>query len=169
MIIRCCFIYIFFVFLNRVSLDVTVKHFVGDSAVLQCSYTADRNKVHTVNWLFNDENVYQFSPGSPEIKNNRVESFPDEYVKGNYSIKIKKLEQTDEGGYTCLITPAYHHENIHLIIEPKGVPSVEEEKPKTTRQTNIQIIIICCIVISACGLFLFILCRRKICRVKGCY
>lgn len=68
--------------------------------------------------------VYEFSPvsNSPGLKVNiRAESFPDEYKNGNYSIKIKELEKTDAGEYSCFITPADHFENMKLIIEPKGL------------------------------------------------
>ncbi|XP_073669654.1 CD276 antigen-like [Paramisgurnus dabryanus] len=126
MVVRCCLIYISttLLLIDMVSLKVTVKNFVGESAILPCSYTEDKNQVDKVFWRHNDsKKVYEFSPGGlQEIKYDiRVESFPEEFVNGNYSIKIKNLEKNDEGEYNCFITPADHYENIHLIIKDKGL------------------------------------------------
>ncbi|KAI7789575.1 putative CD276 antigen-like [Triplophysa rosa] len=115
-----CLIYLFAVLLNKVSLEVSVTGYVGDPAVLPCSYTEDKNKVQEVSWKYDHKKiVYEFSPESPQsnMDSERFESFRDEYDSGNYSIKIKKLVITDKGVYTCIITPADYVANIKLIIK----------------------------------------------------
>nr|XP_055074615.1 CD276 antigen-like [Misgurnus anguillicaudatus] len=128
MIVRWFLIYVFVLLINskQVCLKVTVQYFVGDSAILNCSYSEDKKQVDKVFWRHNDsKKVYEFSPVniSQDVKSKsiRVESFPDEYKRGNYSIKIKELKTNDEGKYTCFITPADHYENMYLIIKAKGL------------------------------------------------
>ncbi|KAL0159839.1 hypothetical protein M9458_043564, partial [Cirrhinus mrigala] len=48
--------------------------------------------------------------------NNRAETFPDEYLRGNYSIKLNNLTHADAGKYTYFITPSDEHETVQLII-----------------------------------------------------
>ncbi|KAA0712412.1 hypothetical protein E1301_Tti023106 [Triplophysa tibetana] len=135
---------------HAVSLEVTFKTSVGESVILPCSYTEDKDQVNKVFWRHNDNiAVYEFSPvtNSPGSKVNiRAESFPKEYKNGNYSIKIKELKKADAGEYSCFITPADHYENMKLIVEPKGgeVKDEDEDKENTT---NIFAIIIGCIAI----------------------
>ncbi|XP_057184253.1 CD276 antigen-like isoform X1 [Triplophysa rosa] len=137
MIVGCLVIYLFAVLLNKVSMEVSVTGHIGENAVLDCSYKADKNKVHVVNWMYNHTHtVYEFSPGSSQSKpdNEKFESFPKEYADGIYSIKIKKLKQTDQGMYTCIITPADYYTNIQLIVEPKS----PHQSFKDTTETNIE-------------------------------
>lgn len=109
--------------LFSVSLQVSVTGHIGENAVLDCFYKADKNKVQTVSWMYNHTHtVYEFSPGSSQSKpDEKFESFPEMYADGTYSIKIKKLKQTDQGVYTCAITPADYFTNIQLIVDvPKS-------------------------------------------------
>lgn len=151
--------------INKFSLEVTVQYFVGESAILPCSYTEDKKQVDKVFWRHNaNKKVYEFSPGriSEEVKyDTRAESFPEEYERGNYSIKITKLEKTDEGAYSCFIIPAYHNENMHLIIKAEEKPSktlIEENQRTQMGITGITIANLI-IVILACCVLLFL--RKK--------
>lgn len=151
MVVRCCLTYIFVLLIYKVSLDVTVKNFVGESAILPCSYTEDKNQVDKVFWRHNDsKKVYEYiSRDSQELKyNNRVSSFHNEFDKGNYSIKIEKLEKNDTGLYSCLITPADHYENMYLIIKAKEEQSsIKDENQGTQRNRWIILGIVCLMTI----------------------
>lgn len=161
MVIRCCLTYIFVLLIYKVSLEVTVKNFVGESAILLCSYTEDINQVDTVFWRHNDsKKVYEFiSNGSQEVKyNDRVKSFPEPFKNGNYSIKIEKLEKNDEGEYTCFITPADHYENMYLIIKDKGKPSetLIEGENTPTKPWIIPVVVVVFLVIVLFCVFFFL-------------
>nr|XP_055074612.1 uncharacterized protein LOC129454127 [Misgurnus anguillicaudatus] len=174
---RWFLIYVFVLLINseQVSLNVTVQYFVGDSAILNCSYSEDINEVDTVFWRLNgSKKVYEFSPVniSQDVKSKsiRFESFPDEYKRGNYSIKIKELKTNDEGKYTCFIIPADHYEDMYLIIKAReGQTSIEDENQST--QTKPWLITtICCIVIviliSCCVCVFYIMRKKRLCMFK---
>ncbi len=86
-----------------VCLQVTVEAVIGGSVVLPCSFTKDDYKLQDidVSWRHNGSKiVYDIIPHStspvtqdPEYKN-RTETFPQEYLKGNVSIKLIKLNFT---------------------------------------------------------------------------
>lgn len=159
-----CLIYLFAVLLNKVSLEYTVKGFVGLPAVLNCSYTADKNKVHKVDWVYNHTyTVYAFSPGSLQNNpdNTKFQSIPEEHKDGIYSIEIKKVEKSDEGVYTCIITPADYYTNIQLIIEESHQENTDEGNKKTSERVTtvcvvvavlfVVILLIVCIKIAYVG------------------
>ncbi|XP_026112928.1 CD276 antigen homolog [Carassius auratus] len=96
---------------SEVSLQETVEGFIGGSAVLPCSTEEplNPNQNITVRWIHRDDNVYIIINGQvsverqdPEYKN-RVESFPEEYLRGNFSIKLNNLQHNDTGLYNCYI------------------------------------------------------------------
>uniref|UniRef100_A0A673KFI6 Ig-like domain-containing protein n=1 Tax=Sinocyclocheilus rhinocerous TaxID=307959 RepID=A0A673KFI6_9TELE len=106
---------VFTVCVISVSLQVTVEGFIGGSVVLLCSSTENDLKLQDINVHWRDKDrriVCDIVMGhySQEFQDqrykNRVETFPDEYLTGNVSIKLKNLEHTDAGKYTCLITPS---------------------------------------------------------------
>lgn len=48
---------------------------------------------------------------------NRVETFPEEYMKGNFSLKLNKLQYSDTGKYICYITKTHQNPSTQLFIE----------------------------------------------------
>uniref|UniRef100_A0A671SE31 Immunoglobulin domain-containing protein n=1 Tax=Sinocyclocheilus anshuiensis TaxID=1608454 RepID=A0A671SE31_9TELE len=56
-----------------------------------------------------DLNVYEIIKGKVSVEGqdpqykNRTESFPEEYMRGNFSIKLYNLQHTDAEEYTCYI------------------------------------------------------------------
>ncbi|XP_052395354.1 ICOS ligand [Carassius gibelio] len=120
-----CFICVFAVMINKVCLQVTVEAVVGGSVVLPC-FSAQHG--HTlqdidVSWRHNGSKIiFDIIPHSnapvtedSEYKN-RIETFPQEYLRGNFSIKLNHLQHTDAGKYICFITQSSEFQTVQLII-----------------------------------------------------
>ncbi len=105
--------------------------FIGGSAVLPCSSKKppltiqDLFKNYQVRWRNKyDLSVYDIINGkvfvegqNPEYKN-RAESFPEEYMRGNFSIKLNNLQHTDAGEYQCyIIIEESKDQTVELLIE----------------------------------------------------
>ncbi len=111
--------------LISVSLDVTVEAVIGGSVVLPCSSAEHDLKLQEVDvsWRHNgSKNVCDLIPHSnlletqdPRYKN-RTKTFPEEYERRNFSIKLSGLIHADAGKYICLITPSDEQETVELII-----------------------------------------------------
>ncbi|RXN20218.1 V-set domain-containing T-cell activation inhibitor 1-like protein [Labeo rohita] len=122
------FICVFAVLINKVCLQVTVEAVIGGSVVLPCSSTKPDLKLQDtdVHWRHNDSRiVYDIAKGQDSVMlqdqqyENRVKTFPDEYNKGNFSIKLINLTHTDAGEFICLITDSSdsNQETVQLIIK----------------------------------------------------
>lgn len=104
-------------------LQVIVEGKVGGSAVLPCSSIDNglKNEDITVYWRHNSsQNVYDIIEGKglvdPAYKN-RAETFPKEYMKGNFSLKLNNLQYNDAGNYICYITKAHQHPSTQLFVK----------------------------------------------------
>ncbi|KAI2644272.1 hypothetical protein H4Q32_031143 [Labeo rohita] len=126
----CCIICMFAMLINKVCLQVTVEAVIGGSVVLPCSSAKDDHKFQDtdVHWRHNDsEIVYDIIKGQVSVVlqdrqyKNRVETFPDEYERRNFSIMLINLIHTDAGEFSCFITHSSdsNQETVQLII--KGV------------------------------------------------
>ncbi|XP_050957634.1 CXADR-like membrane protein isoform X2 [Labeo rohita] len=120
----CCFICVFAVLIKNVSLQVTVQAVIGGSVVLPCS-SAELLKLQDidVSWRHNDSKIVcdiipcSTSPVTQDPENkNRVETFSQEYLKGNFSIKLNNLIHTDAGQYICYIKNSNELQTVKLII-----------------------------------------------------
>ncbi|KAK9967365.1 hypothetical protein ABG768_001768 [Culter alburnus] len=109
----CCFICVFAVLVNKVSLQETVEALIGGSVVLRCSSTEHDHKLQDidVSWRHNgSKNVFDIINGQDSLEQqhprykNRTETFPDEYLRGNFSIKLNNLTHDDAGKYICFIS-----------------------------------------------------------------
>uniref|UniRef100_A0A8C2BYS2 Ig-like domain-containing protein n=1 Tax=Cyprinus carpio TaxID=7962 RepID=A0A8C2BYS2_CYPCA len=99
-------------YLYILCLQVTIEAVIGGYVVLPCSSAKHDHKLQDidVSWRHNGSKiVFDIIPRSnspvtqdPEYKN-RVESFPQEYLRGNFSIKLNNLQHTDAGQYICYI------------------------------------------------------------------
>ncbi|KAL1251124.1 hypothetical protein QQF64_018920, partial [Cirrhinus molitorella] len=117
----CYFICVFAVLINKVCLQVTIEAVVGGSVVLPCS--SSKPQEIDVSWRHNDSNIVcdiipnSTSPVTQDPENkNRVETFPQEYLKGNFSIKLNNLQHTDAGQYICYIKNSDEYQTVKLII-----------------------------------------------------
>ncbi len=107
------------------SLQVTVESVIGGFVVLPCSSAEHGLKLQDVevSWRHNgSKNVCDLIPHSNSIETqdpryrNRAETFPEEYERRNFSIKLSGLTRADAGNYICLITPSDEQETVELII-----------------------------------------------------
>ncbi|KAL0153356.1 hypothetical protein M9458_051352, partial [Cirrhinus mrigala] len=101
---------------------VTVEAVIGGSVVLLCSST-EHDQDTAVHWRHNcSKIVYDIIKGKDSVEKqeqqykNRAETFPDEYERGNFSIKLNNLTHADAGRYSCYITPSDEQKKIQLII-----------------------------------------------------
>uniref|UniRef100_A0A8C1TR41 Ig-like domain-containing protein n=1 Tax=Cyprinus carpio TaxID=7962 RepID=A0A8C1TR41_CYPCA len=123
MIICIYFICVFTLLINKVSLQVTGD--IGGSVLLPCSSAEPDLKPQDINvhWRHNGSKIvydivkahYSLELQDQRYKN-RVETFLDEYLKGNFSIKLNNLQHTDAGTYSCIITPSSERLTVQLII-----------------------------------------------------
>ncbi|XP_073718175.1 polymeric immunoglobulin receptor-like [Misgurnus anguillicaudatus] len=111
-----------------------IEGVVGESVVLLCCYNGIKG--NSVHWR-DDKGmkVCDINNGTaivgPEYQG-RVECFPNEYKNGNCSIKLKYLQSSDAGEYSCLITgSSQHFETYKLSIREKPEES-EPTEPKLT-------------------------------------
>uniref|UniRef100_A0AAR2L6B5 Ig-like domain-containing protein n=1 Tax=Pygocentrus nattereri TaxID=42514 RepID=A0AAR2L6B5_PYGNA len=121
--LRCCLPLVFLLLMQKVSL-LEIEGFVGDTVILPCliSGKALPNKV-TVFWRFRDSStVYNIVDSRASLDEQdapftgRVDSFPDEWIKGNFSIKLSAVKKTDGGMYTCFIPEVNIQTTVYLIV-----------------------------------------------------
>lgn len=108
-----------------VSLRVTIEAVFGGSVVLPCLSTEDDLELQDTNvhWRHNGSKiVYDIVKGKdsvgkqdPEYKK-RATTFPAEYERRNFSIKLNNLSHDDTGTYRCLITPSDEQVTVVLSI-----------------------------------------------------
>ncbi|KAL1251110.1 hypothetical protein QQF64_018906, partial [Cirrhinus molitorella] len=94
-------------------LDITVVGFTGGSVILPCSSVEHDLKPQDINVAWRDkdsEAVYDLINGEAFLEQqfqwykNRTQTFPDEYRRGNFSVKLINLTHTDAGEFNCFIT-----------------------------------------------------------------
>lgn len=178
MITRFYFISVSALLIHKVSLQVTGD--IGGSVVLPCS-SDEPGQDTEVHWRQNGSKiVYDIIKGKRSVEQqeprykNRVETFPEGYERGNFSIKLNNLQLIDGGRYTCLISHSSEYQTVELIIkEPtseNGTKSAATDNvPKLTteeRETDVvapstliwvSIIVVLLVMIIVC----FIIGYRK--------
>ncbi|KAI2646985.1 ICOS ligand [Labeo rohita] len=114
-----CFIIVFAVQINKVCLQVTVEAVIGGSVVLPCSSAESKLELKEMFVFWRDKDsriIYDLNEGTDSLKSqdprykNRVQTFPDEYKRGNFSIKLIHLTHADAGQFNCYITPSDEQE-----------------------------------------------------------
>ncbi|TRZ03832.1 hypothetical protein DNTS_012482 [Danionella cerebrum] len=109
----------------EVSPQVIVEGILGESVILPCLSTDKDHKLQNIEVKWRDSNgerVYNIIKGRESVVSqdlryrNRVKSFSDEYLKGNFSIELTNLTLTDAGDFICYITHAFEHPSVRLNI-----------------------------------------------------
>uniref|UniRef100_A0A8C1LQJ5 Ig-like domain-containing protein n=1 Tax=Cyprinus carpio TaxID=7962 RepID=A0A8C1LQJ5_CYPCA len=130
--------------LRLLSLDVTLVGFTGSSVVLPCSSAERDLKLQDINvfWRHNgSETIYDLISGKDLVAGqnsrykNRAQTFPDEYLRGNFSIKLINLTHADAGEFVCLITHSSDskQETIHTSVQIKNTGECCFFPPRQTR------------------------------------
>ncbi|XP_026091950.1 CD276 antigen homolog isoform X2 [Carassius auratus] len=130
MIFSFCFSCVFALLVNKVCLQVTVEGFIGGSVVLPCSSAQHDLKPRDIEvyWVYSARtNVFDIIKGKeseagqdPRYKN-RAKTFPAEYLRGNFSLKLINLTETDAGKYTCFIQHSSESNTVELILKESTV------------------------------------------------
>uniref|UniRef100_A0A8C1MAF1 Ig-like domain-containing protein n=1 Tax=Cyprinus carpio TaxID=7962 RepID=A0A8C1MAF1_CYPCA len=147
-ILVCCFICVLAVLINKVCLQVTLEAFIGGSVVLPCSSTKLQDI--DVSWRHNGSKiVFDIIPHStspvtqdPEYKN-RIETFPQEYLKGNFSIKLNNLQHTDAGQYICYIKNSDEYQTVKLIINVSTEQGNQGETDHEGMGPSLSLLVVC--------------------------
>ncbi|KAL7834074.1 hypothetical protein AOLI_G00290340 [Acnodon oligacanthus] len=126
--VRCCLPLVFLLLIQKVSLQ-DVQAVVGDAVILPCSNgdEALRDKV-TVFWRFQDTtNVYDIIKSTASLEEqaasykSRVESFPAEWTKGNFSIELSDVRKADGGMYICFLPTINTQTKVQLTVKDRPV------------------------------------------------
>ncbi|XP_050960348.1 CD276 antigen homolog [Labeo rohita] len=143
MIISFCFC-VFAVLINKVCLQITVEAVIDGSVVLPCSSTQHDRKLQDINvhWRHNNrEIVYDIISGKDSVElqvqryKSRAKTFPDAYLRGNFSLELINLQHADAGKYTCLISHSSEHSSVKLIVNESTTEN-ETKSPKTEYGTK---------------------------------
>ncbi|XP_037390555.1 CD276 antigen-like isoform X2 [Pygocentrus nattereri] len=125
---KCCLPLVFLLLIQKVSLQ-DVQAFVGDTVILPCSnsHEALLGKV-SVFWRFGDNiTMYDITDSSVNFDEqatsykNRVDSFPAEWTKGNFSIKLRDVRKSDGGTYTCFLPNVNAKNKVQLTVKDRPV------------------------------------------------
>ncbi len=110
---KCQTVFLQLTFVISVCLQVTLEAVIGGSVVLPCSSTEHNLELQDISvlWRHNgSETVYDLIMGKDSVAEqnprykDRAETFPDEFLRGNFSIKLIHLQHTDAGEFICFIT-----------------------------------------------------------------
>ncbi|XP_051550524.1 V-set domain-containing T-cell activation inhibitor 1-like [Myxocyprinus asiaticus] len=139
--IRHCSSFLLFMLVVEGSLQDKVEGYFGGSAVLPCSSNEDKHTIEEieVHWRHNESlNVFDIIKGKDSLVGqkseykNRAETFPQEYVKGNFSLRLKNLTSTDAGKYSCYITEESDIQGVELLIKERLVKEKRNQGTQTS-------------------------------------
>lgn len=106
-------------------MEKTVQVLIGDSTVFPCR-SPRQPTIFTAYWRYNDsKNVYDIQDGVESTKEqdpaykSRTGGFPAEYSKGNFSLKLRKLQKIDAGSYCCFL-PEFSSHQTCTVLQVKG-------------------------------------------------
>ncbi|XP_044043582.1 CD276 antigen homolog [Siniperca chuatsi] len=116
--------------MKTVTCQVNVVGFIGDTVLLPCFYSdvSALKDPFSVFWRDKDNsNVLDIKDNAPDISaqgakfKNRVSSFQELYKKGNFSITVKNVQQSDSGTYECHIRSVDFEQRVSLSVSGKRV------------------------------------------------
>ncbi|KAA0712397.1 hypothetical protein E1301_Tti018225 [Triplophysa tibetana] len=124
----CCYIYAMLVniwTIDKVYSRVTIDGVIGGSVLLPCASKKHEQNLQDINvlWRYNaNMNVFTILKGKGSVEHqepkykNKTEFFPDEFLKGIFSIQLNNLVHTDAGEYDCYIVNSGEHVKVWLLI-----------------------------------------------------
>ncbi|XP_039998388.1 CD276 antigen homolog isoform X2 [Xiphias gladius] len=115
-------------YVNAASSEFNIRGFVGEEVLLPCVYRGDDplpEKV-SVYWRDKDDNsvldiITPNVTSQSQIFRDRASSFPHLYQKGNFSIVLRSLRQSDSGPYDCHIPKLELKQRVRLTVAGKRV------------------------------------------------
>ncbi|XP_021329211.1 V-set domain-containing T-cell activation inhibitor 1 [Danio rerio] len=153
--------------MRQVCSQASVEGFIGGTAVLPCSSEQRQLTVQdiTVRWRHNGLDVLEIIDGTvakaqdPAYRN-RAQSIPEQYKNGNFSIKLRDLQDRDSGKYTCYIIQDSIIRNVKLNIEARTSRQIGNQGTKPSPDIPVMIFSILCggfafsLANSATGIFI---------------
>lgn len=128
---RVILLWIFLVYKeNTVICQVLVQGFIGDSVLLPCIYNKGETlqKEVSVFWRDKDDSiVLDISKNRPDPSTqnqkfrNRVTSFPHLFTKGNFSVLLEDVQQSDGSLFDCHIPSEDFQQRLVLNVSGKRV------------------------------------------------
>ncbi|XP_059495460.1 butyrophilin subfamily 1 member A1-like [Stegostoma tigrinum] len=106
--------------------DYPITVSVGEDVVLDCQVVPDISlDTLEVRWFISNSasqvHLYTGGQDRPDVQDKgyqgRTELFKDELPRGNASLKLKKIEVSDEGIYTCFIKSKTHHDQAVIALK----------------------------------------------------
>ncbi|CAK6979693.1 programmed cell death 1 ligand 1-like isoform X1 [Scomber scombrus] len=158
-------LWIFLVYsLNSGSCQTKVQAYIKDDVLLPCIYNSTPPASFSIYWRDKSNNKVLDIINNVEQQTqdenfkDRVRSFPDQYMKGNFSIILRDVKQDDAGGYECNIRIGYgskHRVRLNVTGErPKAAttPSKPAGGAAAVTPTSIQLLLLSLLLIHSAGL-----------------
>ncbi|XP_078422660.1 butyrophilin subfamily 1 member A1-like isoform X2 [Cetorhinus maximus] len=120
---------------------------VDEDVVLECQLVPDISLDNLeIRWfkLDSDSPVHLYTDGQdrPDVQDKayqgRTELFKDEFLRGNASLKLKRIKTSDEGSYTCFVDSKTYRDEAVINLKVEGFGHrpwvhLEENKKKGLR------------------------------------
>ncbi|XP_076851988.1 V-set domain-containing T-cell activation inhibitor 1-like isoform X4 [Brachyhypopomus gauderio] len=126
---RNCFYFMFLWLIHRASLkNIPVVAVVHGTVILPCSHNDEklRSGSAEIFWRYGDSRTVLDLKGNTvhvaeqdEMFRGRVDNFPGEYTKGNFSIRLRDVKLSDAGTYTCFIPLVAEEQKLDLTVEER--------------------------------------------------
>ncbi|KAK2851954.1 hypothetical protein Q5P01_008230 [Channa striata] len=126
-----------------------IESFTGQDVLLPCVYRGDPlPETLSVYWRDKGDNIvldirrqHPYEESQSQEFRGRVESVPDLYKKGDFSIVLKKVQLMDSGTYRCYI-PQVDFQQTVLLIVADTQSLMMQLSPSVSKPSPMKILII---------------------------